>query len=240
MPWWLEPQTERHFIQIQSRGIGQSSHTVCKSEHFLTLWGVYKWKRWSFLSAQSYCACCCNRMISWLCTVWNIHPPLVNFISLSLGAGAQQPGMHSLWVEVRRIRERPMCTAVHLEAALLWGLKERICLDIWPYAFWHSLSIKLDITDGVMDSIMCFARMPSSDTKQKNKNTASALLSLKTIWTFQVMWQCTKLHWQPRQNSCWLLNGLTNVYISIFGLVWQRVPTLKARLGICECTFASW
>lgn len=178
-------------------------------------------------------------MISWLCTVWNIHPPppLVNFISLSLGAGAQQPGMRSLWVEKRRIRERPMCTAAHLEVVLLRGLKERICLDIWPYAFWHLLSIKLDITDGVMDSIVCFARMLSSDTKQKNKNTASALLSLKTIWTSQIMWQCSELDRQPQENGCWPLNGLTNVYISIFQIAW--LPNSEPRLGICKCIFTS-
>lgn len=152
-------------------------------------------------------------MISWLCTVWNIHPPPVNFISLSLGEGAQQPRMHSLWVEERRIRERPMCTAVHLEVVLLWGFKERICLEVWPYAFWHSLSIKLDITDGVMNSIMCFVRMPSADFKQKSKNTASSLLSLKTIWASQIMQQCAELDWQPQEKRCWLLEQM---YILLF------------------------
>lgn len=56
--------------------------------------------------------------------------PPVNFISLSLGVGAQQPRMHSLWVEERRIRELPMCTAAHWQVALLCGWKERVCLGL--------------------------------------------------------------------------------------------------------------
>lgn len=46
-------------------------------------------------------------MISWLGTVWKIHPPLINFISLSLAVGAQQPRTHSLWVKERRIKSSP-------------------------------------------------------------------------------------------------------------------------------------
>lgn len=109
-------------------------------------------------------------MISWLCTVWKIHPPPINFISLSLAAGAQQPRTHSLWAKERRIRSSP-CTQLRTENSffICWW-SETISPAVYDLTlFCHFLSIRVGRADGAIDSTRLIVWKTPAGTKRKRQ-----------------------------------------------------------------------